>query len=335
MIYLQYQPYLLEVLSWAKTLQQSGYRRVNEEGQTETPYGRACNERVNKLIQYIEESMRKAPYTLSYSDIQWIQRTADEIYKERLGMLESGTSFTGKNEKPKTGANVAEAKKLGQQNAAPNGSVVSLNPVPIGGHRLPPLPYAYDALEPHIGEETMRLHHTEHHQSYVDGLNEAERQMAEARRTGNFDLLRHWEREAAFHGAGHYLHSIFWFNMSPRGGGEPTGDLAEQIARDFGSFARFKSHFTQAADKVEGPGWAMLVWAPRSHRLEILQAEKHQLMSQQDMIPLLVLDVWEHAHYIDYRADRKEYIDQWWNIVDWDDVSHRFQVAKRVRWEPF
>jgi Fe-Mn family superoxide dismutase len=183
------------------------------------------------------------------------------------------------------------------------------NPVPIGRHTLPPLPYPYNALEPHIDEKTMRLHHDKHHKSYVDGLNRAERMMLQARRTGNFDLIKHWEREAAFNGAGHYLHTLFWETMSPDGGGEPSGELRKQITRDFGSFLAFKQHFSQAAEKVEGSGWAILVWSPRSQRLQILQAEKHQNLTQWDVIPLLPLDVWEHAYYLKYQNNRKAYID--------------------------
>jgi len=207
--------------------------------------------------------------------------------------------------------------------------------VPIGQHRLPPLPYPYDALEPYIDEKTMRLHHDEHHQSYVNGLNKAERMMEEARRKGNFDLIKHWEREAAFNGAGHYLHTLFWEVMSPHGGGKPTGTLLRQIEKDFGSFAAFKKHFSEAAEKVEGGGWAILVWSPRSHRLEILQAEKHQNLSQQDIIPLLPLDVWEHAYYLKYPNRRKQYIEAWWNVVNWKEVQRRFRVARQVKWQPF
>ena len=199
-------------------------------------------------------------------------------------------------------------------------------PVPIGGHRLPPLPYPYDALEPYIDERTMRLHHQKHHASYVDGLNKAEKMMQMARDTNDFELLKHWEREAAFNGAGHYLHTIFWNVMSPDGGGKPSGAIARQIDRDFGSFERFKRHFSAAAEKVEGGGWALLVWSPRSHRLEILQAEKHQNLSQWDVVPLLVLDVWEHAYYLKYQNERRKYIDAWWNTVNWNHVDERFQA---------
>jgi len=202
--------------------------------------------------------------------------------------------------------------------------------VPVGQHRLPPLPYAYDVLEPYIAEEIMRLHHTVHHQGYVDGLNQAERMMQQARQTGDYALLKHWEREAAFHGAGHYLHSIFWRNMSPQGGGEPDGLLAKMIVESFGSFRAFKQHFTEAANRVEGVGWAILVWSPQARRLEILQAEKHQMNSQWDVVPLLVLDVWEHAYYLQYRNRRAEYVDAWWNVVHWDDVNRRLHKAMGV-----
>jgi superoxide dismutase len=210
-----------------------------------------------------------------------------------------------------------------------------VTPVPIGGHTLPPLPYDYNALEPYIDEKTMRLHHDKHHKSYVDGLNKAEIMMEKARKTGDFDLIKHWEREAAFNGAGHYLHTIFWNNMTPQGGGEPKRSLKSQIIKDFGSFSGFKKHYSAAAEKVEAAGWAILVWAPRAHRMEILQAEKHQNLSQWDVIPLLVLDVWEHAYYLKYNNDRKAYIDAWWNVVNWENVNDRFEKARTITWNPY
>ncbi len=209
------------------------------------------------------------------------------------------------------------------------------NPVPIGGHKLPPLPYPYNSLEPYISAEIMQLHHDKHHQSYVNGLNKAELEMQNARKKNDYALIKHWEREAAFNGAGHYLHTIFWEVMNPRGGGEPSGELAAQIKQDFGSFKKMKDHFSAAAESVEGGGWAMLIWSPRSHRLEILQAEKHQNLSQQDMIPLLVLDVWEHAYYLQYKNERKPYIDNWWNIVNWPAVENRYFHARQLRWQPY
>ncbi len=203
-------------------------------------------------------------------------------------------------------------------------------PIPVGGHKLPPLPYAYDALEPYIDEETMRIHHSKHHQSYVDGLNKAETMMAKARSNNDYDLLKHWEREAGFNGAGHYLHTIFWQVMSPSGGGRPQAELMEQIKCDFGSFEQFKQHFSQTAEKVEGGGWAILVWSPRAGHLEILMSEKYQW----DEIPLLVLDVWEHSYYLSYRNNRKNFVEAWWNVVNWDHVEERFKQARALRWQP-
>jgi len=210
-----------------------------------------------------------------------------------------------------------------------------LQQVPVGGHTLPPLPYAYDALEPYIDEHTMRIHHDMHHQSYVDGLNIAELQLQTARDTGNFELVKHWERELAFNGAGHYLHTLFWNVMSPYGGGEATGSLSNQIRNDFGSLAAFMKQFSEGAAKIEGSGWAILVWSPRSRRLEILTAEKHQNLSQWDVVPLLALDVWEHAYYLRHQNRRPEYVQEWWNVVNWPYVNERFEEARKLVWVPF
>ncbi|TRZ37693.1 superoxide dismutase [Niallia circulans] len=207
--------------------------------------------------------------------------------------------------------------------------------VPAGGHRLPSLPYAYNALEPYIAEEIMRLHHTKHHQSYVDGLNKAENMLVKARKDRKFELVKHWSRELAFHGSGHYLHTIFWNNMSPNGGGEPKGMLLEAIKDYFGSYDAFKQHFTEAAKAVEGVGWAILVWSPRARHLEILQSERHMLLTQWDTIPLLALDVWEHAYYLQYKNNRADYISNWWKIVNWKDVEERFLKASDLKWRPY
>jgi len=212
---------------------------------------------------------------------------------------------------------------------------MQLQPVPIGGHRLPQMPYRYDALEPVIAEEIMRLHHTKHHQGYVDGLNKAEKEMKIARDNNDFSLIKHWEREAAFHGSGHYLHTIFWNIMSPDGGGKPSGRLKTVIDQSFGSFDKFKKHFTEAAKNVEAVGWAILVWSPRAHRLEILTAEKHQNLTQWDTIPLLVLDVWEHAYYLQYKNEKGKYVENWWKVVNWKGVEGRFNKARKLTWQPY
>ncbi|WP_018306403.1 superoxide dismutase [Desulfitobacterium hafniense] len=196
-------------------------------------------------------------------------------------------------------------------------------------YQLPELPYAYDALEPHYDEATVRLHHDIHHKGYVDGLNNAEAKLAEAREKGDFGLVKHWERELAFHGSGHLLHTLFWTNMTPDGGGTPAGALGESISQDFGSFEAFKKQFSAAAVAVEGSGWAVLVWNPEFKKLEILQAEKHQNLTQWGAVPLLTVDVWEHAYYLKYQNKRAAWVETWWNLVNWADVSQRFDKAAK------
>lgn len=216
------------------------------------------------------------------------------------------------------------------------GSIYVQTPyVEAGKHILPSLPYDYNALEPYISEEIMRLHHDKHHQSYVDGLNKAEKMLKDARQSGDFTLVKHWSRELAFHGSGHYLHTIFWNNMSPKGGGKPTERLLKEIEKYFGGFEAFKKHFSEAAKQVEGVGWALLVWSPRSRHLEILQSERHMLLTQWDTIPLLVLDVWEHAYYLQYKNNRADYVEKWWNLVNWNDVQDRFMKASELQWRPY
>jgi superoxide dismutase, Fe-Mn family len=207
--------------------------------------------------------------------------------------------------------------------------------IEIGKHKLPVLTYPYDALEPYISEEIMRLHHDKHHRSYVKGLNHAELKLAEAREKNDFSLIKYWSRELAFHGSGHYLHTIFWNNMKPNGGGKPLRGLLKEINHYFGSFETFQKQFTEAAKQIQGVGWAILVWSPRSHHLEILQSESHMLLTQWDTIPLLVLDVWEHAYYLQYKVDKARYVNNWWNIVNWEDVESRFQQANNLLWNSF
>jgi Fe-Mn family superoxide dismutase len=209
------------------------------------------------------------------------------------------------------------------------------NTIAPGKHTLPPLPYPYKALEPSISEEIMKLHHDIHHQGYVDGLNKSELMMKKARETKNYDLLKHWESEAAFHGSGHYLHTLFWEIMTPGGSGMPHGDLLKQLEKDFGSFETFKKQFSEAAKQVQGVGWALLVWSPRARHLEILQTVLHMNLTQWDTIPLLVLDVWEHAYYLQYKTNRSAYIDNWWKIVNWPQVSKRFAEAHKLVWTAY
>ncbi|RME59385.1 MAG: superoxide dismutase [Candidatus Dadabacteria bacterium] len=190
-------------------------------------------------------------------------------------------------------------------------------------HQLPPLPYDYGDLEPYIDEQTMRLHHGKHHQGYVNGLNKAEEMLAQARANNDYALIKHWEREAAFNGAGHFLHCIFWKNMRPNGGGQPTGELLNRINSRFGSFDNFITHFKSAGTAVEGSGWVMLVKNNVTNELDILTAEKHQNLTQWVVTPLLVCDVWEHAYYLKYQNRRAEYLNAFTNVINWDDVAER------------
>lgn len=192
-------------------------------------------------------------------------------------------------------------------------------------HVLPPLDYPYEALEPHIDAQTMRLHHDIHHLAYVNGLNNAEAKLAAARESNDFALVKHWERELAFHGAGHFLHCIFWKNMSPNGGGKPTGALLNNLEKDFGSYDAFVAHFKAAAAAVEGSGWALLVKNWPANKLEILMAEKHQNLTQWVTEPLIALDVWEHAYYLKYQNKRADYVTAFLNVVNWKDVEARFE----------
>ncbi len=200
--------------------------------------------------------------------------------------------------------------------------------IPPGQHKLPPLPYPYDALEPIISSTLLQIHHDRHHKAYVDGLNKAELETAKSRQSKDFSLIKHWERELAFHGSGHILHSIYWTIMAPRGmGGQPGRRTQNLIANYFGSFPAFKEQFSAAAVDVEASGWAILVWNSSWRRLEILTAEKHQDLTQWGSIPILVLDVWEHAYYLDYQNRRKDYVDAWWQLVNWYEVERRLLLA--------
>ena len=194
-------------------------------------------------------------------------------------------------------------------------------------HVLPDLPYAYDALEPHIDEQTMRLHHDLHHKAYVDGLNAAEKKLAECRDSGDFAAVQALQRALAFHGSGHFNHVVFWENMSPQGGGTPTGDLAAQIDKDLGGFDKFKAHFSAAAATVEGNGWGVLGWHPTAGHLVVLASMNHQNQGIHGTIPLLMLDVWEHAYYLKYQNKRPDYIKAWWNVVNWEQAGKNYEAA--------
>ena len=204
----------------------------------------------------------------------------------------------------------------------------SITAVPPGGHTLPPLRYAYNALEPVIDAETLQIHHDKHHKKYVDDLNKAELTLAAARHAKDYSNIKCLEDAIAFNGSGHILHSIYWTVMTaPDTGGSPGVNTAGFIDWYFGSLDAFKAQFSAAAKAVEGSGWGILVYNPAFGRLEILQAEKHQNLTQWGSIPILVCDVWEHAYYLKYQNGRDSYVDAWWRLVNWDEVEHRLMLA--------
>jgi len=199
-------------------------------------------------------------------------------------------------------------------------------------YTLPDLPYDPGALEPHISGKIMQLHHDKHHAAYVAGANTAFDGLAEAREKNDFSKIATLEKALAFHVSGHVLHSLFWQNMMPAkdpgAGGEPTGELAGQVARDFGTFQAFRGQLTNAAMTIMGSGWAALAWEPVSKRLVTTQIYDHQSNITQGGVPLLVLDAWEHAFYLQYGPDKKSFFEAVWNVWNWRDVGARFEAVR-------
>ena len=191
-------------------------------------------------------------------------------------------------------------------------------------YTLPDLPYDYSALEPYISGRTMQLHHDKHHQAYVTGANTALEQLQEARDKGDFADVNKLEKDLAFNLGGHINHSVFWKNMSPDGGGKPEGELAAAIDEYFGSFDKFTTHFTATALGVQGSGWAMLAWDQIAARPVVFQLFDQQGNVPAGVTPLLQLDVWEHAYYLDYQNVRADYVRAFWHVVNWQDVADRF-----------
>ncbi|MCA0217742.1 MAG: superoxide dismutase [Actinobacteria bacterium] len=198
----------------------------------------------------------------------------------------------------------------------------------MADYTLPELAYDYSALAPSISATIMELHHSKHHQAYVTGANAALAAMAEARESGELANINKLEKDLAFNLGGHVNHSIFWTNMSPDGGDKPTGDLASAIDDNFGSFDKFTAHFTAAAMGVQGSGWAALTWDSIGQKLLINQFFDQQSNFAAGTVPLLLLDVWEHAYYLDYKNVRADYVKAFWNIANWANVQERFTVAR-------
>jgi len=196
-----------------------------------------------------------------------------------------------------------------------------------GFYILPRLPYDYKDLEPHISEEQLKIHYEKHHQGYVNGANAIIEKLEKARKD-DVDLdIKSTLKALSFNIGGHILHSLFWPNLAPsvKGGGEPGGVLSDTIEKEFGSFARFKREFSQAAVSAEGSGWAALTFCRQTNRPIIMQIEKHNTNVYPMFRILMVIDVWEHAYYLDYKNARAKFVDAFWNIVNWDKVNKRLE----------
>lgn len=196
-------------------------------------------------------------------------------------------------------------------------------------YTLPELPYAYNALEPHISAKIMELHHSKHHQAYVDGANAALANLAAAREAGDFSKINQYSKDLAFNLGGHTNHSLFWTVLSPNGGGEPTGELATAINYAFGSFANFQAQFTACATGIQGSGWAVLAWDSFSNSLVTFQLFDQQSNVPVGVTPLFMLDMWEHAFYLDYLNVKANYVKAIWNVVNWEAVAKRFADTQK------
>lgn len=196
-------------------------------------------------------------------------------------------------------------------------------------YTLPELDYDYAALEPHISARIMELHHSKHHNAYVGGANTALAKLAEARDANDFANVNKLEKDLAFNLGGHVNHSIFWTNLSPNGGGTPEGELASAIDDNFGSFDKFVAHFTAASAGIQGSGWGALVWDSLGQKLIIQQFFDQQSNFAAGTVPLLLLDMWEHAFYLDYVNVKADYIKAFWNIANWENVGQRFELARQ------
>ena len=195
---------------------------------------------------------------------------------------------------------------------------------------LPDLRYDYGALEPHISGKIMELHHDKHHAGYVKGANTAIEKLDEAREKEDFTRVAAMEKALAFNLSGHVLHSLFWQNLTPKANDRPGGALAERIKNDFGSFEKLKKQMNEVAGTIMGSGWAALVWEPLAGRLLTTQIYDHQSNLAQGGIPLMVIDAWEHAFYLQYQNRKTEFFDAIWNCWNWKDVADRFEAAREV-----
>jgi Fe-Mn family superoxide dismutase len=230
---------------------------------------------------------------------------------------------------------LATAAALGSRSAAAAeaaGAAAPLLPRVFAGGRyiLPPLPYAYDALEPFLGARTLEVHRDKHHQGYVKGLNATLAKLASARDARDYGAIKALSRALAFHGSGHVLHCLYWSSMRP-GGCPMGGSLAAAVERDFGSREAFLDQFVAATKSVEGSGWGIVAYEPMGGKVLVLQAEKHQNLAVWGAVPLLVCDVWEHAYYLDYQNRRADYVEAFLGVANWELAGALLEAASVQR----
>jgi superoxide dismutase, Fe-Mn family len=194
-------------------------------------------------------------------------------------------------------------------------------------YTLPDLPYAYDALDGFLSAEILEFHHDKHHAGYVNGLNTTLEALAEARKKSDHAKTQALTRALAFHGSGHVLHSLYWRSMNPEGGGDPKGAMQKAIERDFGTADAFRKHFASATKTAEASGWGALAYEPLGDRLVVLAFESHQQMGLQGATPLLVCDVWEHAYYLRYQNKRADYVEKFFDVIDWSFAQERLKAC--------
>jgi Fe-Mn family superoxide dismutase len=195
-------------------------------------------------------------------------------------------------------------------------------------YTLPDLPYSSDALQPHISKTQLEIHHDKHHAAYVNGANAILERLDKARQAGTDVDMKATLKELSFQVGGHIMHRLFWNNLAPaaKAAKEPGGALADALKNEFGSFERFKKEFTTAAVSTEGSGWAALAFCGQTFRPVLMQIEKHNVNVAPQERLLLVLDVWEHAYYLDYRNERAKFVEAFWSIINWDEVNKRLEA---------
>ena len=193
-----------------------------------------------------------------------------------------------------------------------------------------PLPYNTDHLEPYMDEETLHLHHSFHHGGAVKGANKDIEMIKSVMNSGDFTLADHWTKKLSFHLSSHILHSIFWTNLANKKS-QPTGDLLKRIEKDFGSTNKMQEMIAKISKSIEGSGWGILAYQPYSDNLVVLQCENHHKLTVWGAVPLLVIDVWEHAYYLKYKNKRGDFVDALMNIINWDNVAQRYDIALKFK----